>query len=313
MKIVWVHPHLNNRNVGSYRLQTLQPHLYIQSKGYDSQIVDNIETACKMNPDVVVCMQINDALPATTYKTNVNSNMKVIAFQSDGPTTTRDVFDKCSWIVTDSETLLIRVPFRYLLKTSHIRTPLEFDKTMFTPHKHPGRNLKIVCVAAQGNLHFAEPILSQLRPRFDISILTDRADADVLWNVDTYAQDLNKFDVGIVPYPTNLIVEDSKSFTGYFYKDPSRPSLLASVGLPVVMSLLPSYVKAYSHLSDCFLANTVEEWIDALSTLQDRPSTYDRLAKDGFEIVWARHSREETGQEWVGIFEKIMHEEKENL
>lgn len=307
MKIVWVHPHCNNINVGSYRLQTLQPHKHLLSLGYDSQVVDHIDKATTMHPDVIICMQINDAAPATNYKFGVNKNVKVIAFQSDGPITSPEVLDNCDWVVVDGDIVKVRNPVRFIFKTTHIPTALEIDTTKFKPHNYPGTDLKLVYLGAQGNLHFAEPVLSHLKSRYSVTVLSDHPQADIKWDIDTYADELNKFDVGIVPYPPYLIVEDAKSFSGYFYKDPSRPSLLQAIGLPVIVSPLPSYLTYIQHGVNGLIANTLDEWVMCVTSLQQDKEMYERIAFNGRIAASLSSASSCVGALWESVLKEVCH------
>lgn len=289
--IVFVHPHRHNLNVGSYRLQTLRPveHLRKEFTEHRFGVVSNLKEAEAFDPDVVVCMQINDIKEALELRSR-RSGLKVIGFQSDGPVGSQEDLRSLDAIVVDSAPLLWKIP-NGVKKVVHIYTPLEIDESLYVQHVHPGRKLRIVYIGAKGNLFFAEERLRQLKSLgYDISILSDHPDADIAWNVDTYGQELSKFDVGIVPYPENLQINVPNQFPGFFYKDPSRPTLLQAVGLPVVASPLPSYIM-YGYTREAMLfANTLEEWKNCLDLLQNDQDYYNLSARFGYSDSWRCNS-----------------------
>ena len=199
MKVVWVHPHCDKINVGSYRLQTYLPHLHMVEQGVESVICQNIDDATKQEPDIVICMQIADASAALNYR-SLFPKVGVIGFQSDGPTATVETFDALDGIVVDASTLLLKIPMKHMLKTVHIPTALEISRCKYKPHTHPGRKLRCIYVGAMGNLHFGLDMLRALQSRgYSMDIITDDPMiATIPWNVETYADDINRFDVAVV-------------------------------------------------------------------------------------------------------------------
>lgn len=265
-----------------------------------------MDEAWKKRPDVLVCMQINDAAHAVSLKFGAAPQMKVVVFQSDGPITSPEVFATVDKIVIDASVLRFRLPFQFLGKTVHIPTPLEIDAQKFQPHTHPGRKLRLVYLGAQGNYFFAEGVINHLRSlNYDVTVLSDHPSADVPWNLNTYADELSKFDVGIVPYPENLQLAKDTSFTGFFYKDPSRPTLLQAIGLPVVVAPLPSYVEYIQHAETGLFANSIAEWMDRVEYLQSDAYTYNSIAASGYQQSWNYCRYEVVGQLWENVIRGI--------
>jgi hypothetical protein len=304
MKIAWVHPHCRNINVGSFRLQTLIPHQFLLTQGVSSVICQNVDEAFGQQPDVVVCMQIADTLPALERRKSVPTTA-VIGFQSDGPVVSAATLDALDGIVVDASMLLFKIPMKHQLKTVHIPTALEIPMNKYKPHTHPGRMMRYVYVGAMGNLHFGLDILRALQSHgYPVEIITDDpAIATIPWNVETYADDINQFDVAVVPYPPDLQV-DPKSFTEFFYKDPSRPTLFQAIGLPVVCSPLPSYLQYIQPYKTGLFANRMEEWFDRLDWLQTDDYGYASLARQGWEQSWKYANPELVGRAWKNLIDQ---------
>ena len=279
--ITFVHPHAGNINVGSYRLQTLAPVRFLErqfNSNYKFEIVKDVAEA--MASDIIICMQINDIGRALEIK-KTKPQIKIVGFQSDGPRGEPALLRQLDAVVIDSVSLEWSIPDG-VKRLCHFPTPLEFPAGKYEAKKFPGGKQRIVYLGAKGNLFFAFDRIQALRAKgFDISILSDCDTTDIKWNVETYADDLNKFDVGIVPYPTNLQVPDDHGFTNFFYKDPSRPTVLQAVGLPVVVAPLPSYLGYIQHGENGLIANTDAEWMECLSVLQTDSEVYERISAQG--------------------------------
>lgn len=301
MRVVFIHPHRDKVDVGSYRLQTLQPYLFLLKNSVDVHIVQNIDEAAALQPDILICMQILD-IPKAVMLRDVTPKLKLVAFQSDGPTIEANHFDKVDAIVVDCILLWHRIPCKYRTRVVHLPTPLEIEMSRFNPHQHPGRALKLGYVGAAGNLFFAEPIIDALVSKgCDVTIISDHSKATVPWNVLSYASELNKCDVGIVPYPENLQVSDDRNFSGFFYKDPSRPTLLQAIGLPIIVSPLPSYLHYVRPGQTGFIANSLSEWVDTIQFLQDVPEAYEGNAIMGYQQSWQYCAPDIVGQRWLQL------------
>ena len=108
----------------------------------------------------------------------------------------------------------------------------------------------------------------------------------------------------MVPYPPDLQV-DPKSFTEFFYKDPSRPTLFQAIGLPVVCSPLPSYLQYIQSYKTGLFANRIEEWFDRLDWLQGDVYSYDTLARQGFEQSWNYADPNLIGRTWRELMDHV--------
>ena len=304
MRVAFVHPHAGNINVGSYRLQTLQPVKYLQSQCMECKIFKTVEEAVGDSADVIVCMQINDVERAVEFRDMQSASFKVVAFQSDNRMNV-SALQSSDAIVVDCDLLLTKVPLEFSSTAFHIPTPLELVKNLYTPHLHPGRKLKLGYVGAQGNLFFGYEILEQLRKDYDVTIITDSEYATVPWNVSTYADELNKCDVGIVPYPQNLQVNDARGFDQWFYKDPSRPTLLQAIGLPVIVSPLPSYVTYIMHDRTGLIANGIEQFRNCIDYLQKYENRYNFIADKGWIQSWEYAVPERIGKLWLHLLQGV--------
>lgn len=302
MKVVWISHHCHNLNNATLRFNVLPHQKFLEAQGVESLIVQDVIAAMIHQPDVVICMDMNDVELLVKYKESM-PRLSVIGFQSDGPTTTAQGFELIDTIVVDSEFLLTRVPAKYLPKTIYIPDTIEFPRNQFRSHTKPNHPLKLVWIGAGGNYFFAKPVIDFLREKgWSVTTVSDLDGQDnIPWTVDGYASALSNFDVGIVPYPPALKVDDTKSFDNFRYKDNNRIVTMQAVGVPIVASPLPSFLTYVEHNRTGLIANHLDDWQHCLEYLQDSGSAYNRMAVNGWEQAWSYADPDVTSRAWHRI------------
>ena len=111
----------------------------------------------------------------------------------------------------------------------------------------------------------------------------------VKWGLDTFHRDLQVCDVVILPMPLNESTD---------VKSPNRLQLCMALGLPAVVSPLPSYVELLGrHPEVAFIADGVEEWYRQLHRLLD-PGLRNTVAVRAREIIEAEYTLEQHAEQW---------------
>ena len=323
MKIVWVHAHHKNLNNATFRFNVAPTHNRLLELGHESILVTDVEEAIRIHPDIIVCMSANDANTIAKVPTLIHGT-KTIVFQSDGPICSYEAYEAVDAIVLDSTYLETRVPPQFYGKTTYIPDSIEFSRSRFSPKKRSSGKLKLVWIGAGGNFFFAVDVISMLATRqFDITLISDLPHNDknalpilkgnlhpevkvVEWNKDTYADELNKCDVGIAPYPENLIVPDTMSFNNFYYKDNNRLVTMQAVGLPVICSPLPSYLAYIEHCRTGLIANSMTDWIHCVNLLDTNAEAYNNIASEGHFKAWMYADRKRVVGMWLLLFESVM-------
>ena len=302
MKIVWLHPHVANRNVASARVNAVLPAQYLSLKGHDASVVATLAEVEANQPDIVVAMSADQTQAVLNLRSKF-PDLKVITFQSDGPVTSDTCLDLVNAIVLDGEYLAAIIPSRFLYKAVAIPDVLEVKRR--EPRKHPQQRLNLVYVGAGGNYFFAEFVINELRGAgWSVKTISDSSQATVPWNLDTVEDEILTCDVGVIPDPENLIVPDAKTYTNFRYKDNDRLVYLQGLGLPVVAAPMPSYLMYGKHNETCLFANDISQWMDRIQYLQDNPSCYNAIAEDGFNQAWGYAAPEVVGLQWEAAMVK---------
>lgn len=260
-----------------------------------------VAEAFAWEPDVLVGVATDKAMKALALRPD-NDRTAIVAFQSDGPCLSFDDFQKADGIVTDSALLLSRVPAWHLEKTMYIPDTLEPELVFPTlPRRHPGQKLKCVWVGAGGNYFFAEKVVEEMRRnRWLVDVVTDTVGiATTPWSRPNQLASMNAADVGLVPYPENLRLDDARSFDNWLYKDNSRVALLQAMGLPVIASIHPAHVGYLQHGDTGLLANSIEDWVCCMNGLQSDAALYERLSEQGIEQAWRTASVGRTSAQWL--------------
>lgn len=304
MRVVFIHPHANNLKVASVRVNALIPANTITNKGEaEAFVVSSFREALNFQPDVAVCFAEKDAREVFRFRNN-NPLLGVVVFQSDGPEML-DAWRNADAIVTDSVLLLTKIPSVYRKKTFSINDALEVNVS--PPKTHPGRELKLGWVGAGGNYFFAEEVVVFLkRLGWSVTVVSDDVRvADVEWSVEASERALSACDVGLVPYPPNLSVPDTKTFTEFLYKDNCRSILFQALGLPVICSPHPAILQYIEHNKTGLIANRLSDWINCLNSLQLDHELYNSVAVEGNKQAWSLSHPDVVAEEWLRVIKLV--------
>ena len=113
------------------------------------------------------------------------------------------------------------------------------------------------------------------------------------WSEDSEVSEIQSFDVGIMPLHDDPWTQGKCGYKLIQYM---------ACGLPVVASPIGVNKRIVQHGVNGFLAETEEEWRNALKTLIDRPELRRKMGAKGRELVQAQYSL----QEWAPKLSNIL-------
>ena len=116
------------------------------------------------------------------------------------------------------------------------------------------------------------------------------------WNEDTEVNEINNFDIGIMPLPDSPWERGKCGFKLIQYM---------ACGLPVIASPVGVNSEIVEHGVNGFLAETQEEWEAALSTLIADSDLRQQMGKAGREKVEREYSLQVTGPKLVALLKSI--------
>lgn len=151
--------------------------------------------------------------------------------------------------------------------------------------------LKVYWIGYGGSSQLAEdlrPMINELG--MSLTTISEWPNADVKWDRLTWLNELKKADIVIIP--TKYKEQSAKSN--------NRLTQALSIGKPVIVSPLPAYVKIINEIGYGIIADTPEEWRNALIYLRDNESA--RVVPMG---IVKNYSIDAIAGKWLDLFNNL--------
>ncbi len=172
--------------------------------------------------------------------------------------------------------------------------PTTIDTEEYRPNKKPKDK---ICIGWSGSKttikHFetALPFLKQLKQKYGdniyIKVIGDHySDAELSisgspWKKDTELEDLNEFDIGIMPLPDDEWTKGKCGLKGLQYMALEIPTIMSPVGVNS---------EIIEDGKNGFLADKENEWAEKVSLLIESSEIRKEIGKAGRETVMERYS-----------------------
>lgn len=114
------------------------------------------------------------------------------------------------------------------------------------------------------------------------------------WTEDSEVNEIEKFDVGIMPLQDSLWEKGKCSYKLIQYFACGIPAIASPVGMNTEV-VVPG--------ENGFLARTEEEWLSAIQYLKNQKQVRHELGKAGRQKVERQYCLQVTAQQWVGVLE----------
>lgn len=187
--------------------------------------------------------------------------------------------------------------------------PTTIDTNVHKP-KPELRNKKKLTIGWSGSIstvkHFelVVPVLIKLQERFKntlhFKIIGDKnyhhpalQNEAIAWSETTEVDELNSFDIGIMPLPDDEWANGKCGLKGLSYMACGIPTVMSGVG--VNKTIVQSGING-------FLANTNEEWFSCLSSLIEDKALRDKIGQAGLETLKEKYSVEVNKKLYLQIF-----------
>ncbi len=175
------------------------------------------------------------------------------------------------------------------------------------------RNKEKVCIGWSGSVstikHFEEivPVLKELNKKYpgklQFKIIGDENYHNkelnikgIPWSIKTEVDELNSFDIGIMPLPNDEWTKGKCGLKALTYM---------ACGVPVVMSSVGVNCEIGEN-DAALLVNTKEEWISALEKLINNKTFREELGKRGRKVVEEKYSVEAYKDMYLSLFKGIL-------
>jgi glycosyltransferase involved in cell wall biosynthesis len=183
--------------------------------------------------------------------------------------------------------------------------PTVVDLARYRPEEAPPRAWPVIGWIGTPNtqpfLDVVSPALVELRREHNFKVLLIGANMNALptvahetvaWSEDTEAESIRMLDIGIMPLPVDSF---TKGKCGY------KLIQYMACGLPVVASPVGVNSKLIHHGGNGYLAETKEEWVEALDALLSNRALRLEMGVQGRGIVEEHYSLDVTGPELLRI------------
>ncbi len=147
------------------------------------------------------------------------------------------------------------------------------------------------------------PVLSKLKtkyPSLEFKIIADSTnyyseiDTKVTsWKKETELEDLNSFDIGIMPLPDNKWTRGKCGFKGLQYM---------SINIPCVMAPVGVNKDIIQDGENGFLADSDTEWFETLSSLIENRELRETIGNNGKKTIVKSFSTESNKQKYLDAF-----------
>lgn len=159
-------------------------------------------------------------------------------------------------------------------------------------------NLTAIWLGMGGTQHLATDLLKPILEECGYRLVTisEWSSANVKWTRDTWAREMVKGDIVILPQPEGI--RDAKSN--------NRLTQAMALGMPVIASPIPAYTEVIRQGENGYTASIhrLDEWRMALNLLRD-PATRARIGKAARETAKA-YSQDAIAGEWVRLFREVL-------
>lgn len=119
------------------------------------------------------------------------------------------------------------------------------------------------------------------------------------WGSTTEVNDLNEFDIGIMPLPNDEWVKGKCGLKGLSYM---------ACGVATVMSAVGVNPEIITHGENGYLAKTEEDWLKYLSLLIENPEMRLKLAAAGRKTVVDKYSVQANKHQYLEVFNSLIKE-----
>jgi len=187
--------------------------------------------------------------------------------------------------------------------------PTVVDTYVYTQKQsEPNENFNIGWIGSPStsrHLHVAVPALNQLCKKSDVQFsaigalgkdLVEIPGQLISWSEETEVEELNRFDVGIMPLPDTPWERGKCGFKLIQYM---------ACGLPVIASPVGVNKEIVEHGVNGFLARDTEEWIQYLETLKENSDLCHKMGTAGRKKVESEFSLHKMAPRLVDLMKRV--------
>jgi len=225
--------------------------------------------------------------------------IKTIAIQCDPfPGDYGHYFD-ATVLTTEELKQQLKIPNAYVIDDM-LEVPLQVHKETYTAQSERLRVVWVGQGTGSGGRKFIEPFLNQLaqNPKIANNIefvtISRGTWATHEWSLGTVYKLICDCDMAIIPLP-----EDNWANA----KSANRLTMFMALGMPTIVSPVPSYLRIIQPGENSLLARTPDEFVTAIELYRNEERR-KKLGSAGRELAINHFSPETLGPEWVKVIDE---------
>lgn len=301
--------------LASSRLQGYRVHEYLSAHGFDSRILAQgfgahekgySPTFFKLARNIlrerldIVFFQKPGWMMFKMSEILRLRGVKTIAIQCDPFSGDYGRYFDATVLASEELKRQLRVEDAYVIDDMLEVPPQTYKRSYFTQ----ANRLRVVWVGqgtGSGGKHFIMPFLHQLSQDSAIAgavefVTISRGDwATHEWTLDTVYDLICGCDVAIIPLPESDWANA---------KSANKLTMLMALGIPTVVTPIPSYLRIVKHGINSLLARTPGEFAAAIKMYRDK-GLRERLGTAGRISVQERFSTHTLGAEWIKLIDRV--------
>ncbi len=333
MKIGWILS--GNKNIAGARIQGWNMHEYLLQKGIQSEIIsfnhynydlkftkNEINEILERNFDVILLQKIQTGENFNyLIKQAHKKSTKIIFIGIDRINV--DFAVMCDTIIVVSKYLKKLIPEAHQKKTFKVFD--SYDNPDNKCKKHSNKK-KLSLVFVSNNVFSKFPQIPFLPKNVSLTIIgppeervkkftpnekmfteTPYNFKYLVWNLDEVQKEILKCDVGVIPYPDELLKKDY-----IIRKSSNRLLMFMSYELPTIVSPHPEYKPLIKQGKNGFIANNPSEWIGYIEFLRDNPDKRKEIGQKARLSVIDKYSLKRQGELYLKIIKKSINDVKKS-
>jgi glycosyltransferase involved in cell wall biosynthesis len=191
--------------------------------------------------------------------------------------------------------------------------PTTIDTEIYKPQPKNGE-AKTITIGWSGSIttikhfEFALDFLKEIKSKFghtisikvigDGSYINEELDIKGLpWMASKELDDLNSFDIGIMPLPDDEWAKGKCGLKGLQYMALEIPTIMSPVGVNT---------EIIQHGKNGFLASTTKEWVECITQLIENPALRHSMGKAARQTVLEKYSVKAQEQNYLQAFNEVL-------
>jgi len=279
----------------SFRLRCLKTHQKLIANGYFSKIAHNVSDID--NPDIVVLMSFGEEELELAKWVKSRGAYLVHDYSEDirGIPVLEETKQLCDRIVCCSTVLGDYERYEYFDKVLVVKDPIEDSAIVHNP-LFSNDKLKVAWMGMGGNADLFGDVLKSIVEGVNLEYfeISNREEASVAWNRDTWKTELASCDIAICP----------QIHWDYPAKSNVKVTAAMGLGLPVIASPILSYEEVIRNNYNGFICSDLEEWGYALNKLKSK-KLRELFVKRSKEFI-QHYSEDFIYREWEEVFKGCL-------